>query len=300
MTTGVADANFLLGWRNLVLYEADATWQLDSGTVVAGSLPALATAQLSDRVTITASAAAFANASIVLHWFVADARASKIQLIGLLNYALSAPAATSIIVELSVLGVSGTGDVVSQVVTQWERPSDDFPHHQWAVLEQAVVDGYWVTIEITAPMGDAGGTLTFTGGGLWAGPLWWLPTGLATGWKGQVEDGGSMRLTKGRQGYASRATRGRVFVGRAVDVPFEYAYGSEDDPNVLDIQQLQFRIGTTEPVVIFPRTRNRAGNRSVHVMHRLGVYGHFRDLGWITEATANNYNWSEIVVGELM
>jgi hypothetical protein len=300
MTTGVADANFLLAWRNLVLYETDATWQLDEGTVAAGSLSALGTSQLSDRVTITASAGAFSNASIVLHWFVDESRASMIQLIGLLNYALSAPAATSIIVDLSVLGVSGAGDVVSQTLTQWERPSGDFPNHLWAILEAGVVDGYWVTLEITAPMGAEGGTLTMAAGGLWAGPLWWLPHGIATGWKGQVEDAGTMRVSKGRQGYASRATRGRVFVGRAIDVDFEYAYGSEVDPTILDIQQLQFRVGTTEPVVIFPRTRNRAGNRSVHVMHRLGVYGHFRDLGWITEATGDKYHWSEIVVGELM
>lgn len=300
MTTGVADANFLLGWRNNVLYEPGATWRLDAGEVTGGSLAALATPDLSNRVTITASAAAFSNASIVLHWYVDESRASMLQLIGLLNYALTAPGATAIGVELSVLGVSGTTDVVSQVVTQWERPSADFPLHLWSVLEQGVADGYWVTLEITAPMGVAGGTLTFTGGGLWAGPVWWLPNGLATGWRQLPEDSGQMKVSKGRQGYPSLGVIGRVFSGSAVDVAFEWAYGDETNPAILDIQQLQYRVGSSKPVVIFPRTRNRAGARSVHVMHRLGVYGHFRQLGAITEAGGDKYNWGEIVVAELM
>lgn len=299
MTTGVADANFLLGYRNHVLYESEATLDCTLGEVVSGSMAALRTMQLSERVTITNTSPGEGAATIQLHWAVDPGSAVGIQLIGLLNYTVSAPGATSVSWSITIAKAGG-GALSDEPITVYERPSDDFPSHVWAILEEAIEDGYDVIMSISASFDEGGGTLTFTSGGLWLSPLWWLPNGLATGWKETLEDSGLMRVSKGRQGYPSRGPRGRVFSGRAVGVPFEWAYGSDVDPTIVDVQQLQYRCGTCEPIVIFPRTRNRANARSVHVMHRLGVYGHFRELGWIEEATGDNYNWSEIVVAELM
>lgn len=296
----MSDFNFALGWRNHVFYESDATIDLDVGSVTAGALSALRDMRLSKRVTMSDTAAAFGNASIVLHWHVAESRAAAIQLVGLLNYTLSAPGAESIIVQLSVLGVAGTGDVIEQTLTRWERPSPDFPLHLWHILDEPIADGYWVTVFITATMGAEGGTLAVTAGGLWAGPLFTLPRGLEASWWQKPDDRGRMGLSEGNQGYPRRRKRRRVFGGRAVHIPFEYAYGDEDDESIMDVQQLLFRVGTTEPIVLFPRTRNRVGARSVHVMHRLGMYSHLSDTGRIEEMGGDEYQWTQIEASELM
>lgn len=292
-------SNFVLGWRNLVFTTA-GTFDLDVGTVTAGALTDLADMRLSKRVTIVGeTAGAFGNSSIVLHWYVAEADASALQLVGLLNYAISAPGASSVVVQLSVLGVSGTSDVEDQTLTLWERPSADFPQHQWHLLDAPLTDGYWLTVFVTAAMGASGGAVSMVAGGLWAGPIWKLPQGLHADWAGETIDPGTMTVSDGGQGYPKRRQKIRKFVGRAVNVPINAAYGDPDDPLVLDIQQLQMRVGTTEPVVLFPRTRNAAGDLSLHLMHRLGVYGHLPELGRISRLPGDNFEWSDVVCREL-
>lgn len=294
--------SFRLGWRNLVFNEA-ATWDLDVGTVTAGALTDLADMRLSKRVTIESdTAAAFGNASIVLHWYMDQADASAIQLAGLMNYRITAPGADSVIVELSVLGVSGTGDVVDQVMTQWEPPSGDFQRHLWAMLSQPVADGYWITVQITATMGSDGGAFTLECGGLWAGPVWSIPTGggVEATWSQAVVSPGRMGRSEGGQGYPRRRQRYRAWEGRITGLPFRYALGDPDAPTLLDVQQLIYRIGGTEPVVLFPRTVDASGAQSVHVMHRLGMYGHMPEAGRIEHLGEDRYQWTGCRMEELM
>jgi hypothetical protein len=295
-------SNFAMGWRNLVFTSPGATWDLDVGTVTAGALTDLADMRLSKRVTIEGSAAlAFANSSIVLHWYVDTADASAIDLIGLLNYELSAPDdASAAIIELSVLGVGGTVDVEDETLTQWERPSGDFQRHSWAILPTGVFDGYWVTVQITATMGATAGAVGLTLGGLWAGPKWTLPDGIEATWSQAVVDPGTLGRSVGGQGYPRRRQRYRSFEGRAIHVPFANAFGDEADPNVLDIQQLLYRIGTTEPVALFPRTLDASGTQSTHVIHRLGIYGHMVEPGRIEHVGGDLYQWTGVRVDELM
>lgn len=294
-------SNFALGWRNKVFTDA-ATWDLDTGTVTAGALTDLADMRLSKRVTIEGTAAlATANSSILLHWYIGAGDASQIDLVGLLNYALSAPAdADAPIIELSVLGVGGTVDVVDEVVTQWQRPSTDFQSHAWALLADGVFDGYWVTVAVTCTMGATAGAVTLELGGLWAGPVWNTPDGIEATWAHTPLDRGTMGRSEGNQGYPRRRQRYRSFEGRMIHVPFEWAYGDEDDEDVLDIQQLLYRIGTTEPIVLFPRTQNAAGTQSVHMMHRLGIYGHMAEVGRIEHLGGDLYQWTGCRVDELM
>lgn len=293
--------NFALGWRNHV-FLTPGTWDLATGSIAAGALTDLADMRLSKRVTINGEAAlAFGNSSIVLHWYVDEAAAAQIDLIGLLNYAVSAPDdAEAIIIELSVLGVSGDADVENEVLTQWEPPSGDFQRHAWALLPDGVGDGYWVTVHVTCTMGATAGAVSLTLGGLWAGPVWSPPDGIDATWSQAINDPGSMGRSVGNQGYPRRRQRYRSFEGRAIHVPFRWAFGDQADSAVLDIQQLLYRIGATEPIVLFPRTRDAAGELSTHITHRLGIYGHMAEAGRIEHIGGDLYQWTGVRVDELM
>ena len=300
MAVSIAESNFLLGWRNHVLARDDATLECTFGTVSAGSMAALATMQLSDRVTLTDTVVGEGAATVQMHWAVSSSDAVAIQLIGLLNYTLSAPGATEVNWSMTIARAGG-GGLEAEPITVYSRPSEDFPAHVWAILDEELDDAYDVIMSVSASFGSGGGTLTFSAGGLWLSELWSLPAGIEAGWAQPLEDNGVLKRSKGNQGYARRGSRYRRFRGRAVAVPFEYASGSEDDPSIVDIQQLLYRVGTTEPVVLFPRTRRTlAGPRSVHVMHRLGIYCHFERLGELTHLKADNFAWSGVEAAELM
>lgn len=294
-------SGFTLGWRNHVFYETGAALTLLNGAVTVGALSALQDMRLSKRVTMSDAVVGTGHAQVIIDWDVADANAAAIQLIGLLNYSISAAGADDVVVQLSVSGVSGAGDVSGQIMTQWTRPSADFPLHIWALLDAAIADATRVTIIIDAGF-SAGGTLTVTAGGLWAGPVWQPPDGLEATWKQAPIDPGRMGRSPGGQGYPRRRQRLRSFEGRAVHLPFAWAYGDEDDSSILDVQQLLFRVGCTEPIVLFPRTRNAAGELSTHVMHRLGIYGAFAEdqLGSIEHLGGDLYQWTGARVDELM
>lgn len=297
MTISIAEANFLLGWRNHVLFRDDATLECSFGTISAGAMSALQTMQLSDRVTLTDTAVGEGAATVQVHWSVSSSEAVAIQLIGLLNYTLSAPGASSVNWTITIARAGG-GGLEAEPITVYSRPSEDFPSHVWAILDEELDDAYDVIFSVSAAF-SAGGTLTLSLGGLWLSELWTLPAGLEASWAQVLEDNGVLKRSKGNQGYARRGSRYRRFRGRADKVPFEHAYGAEDG-SVVDIQQLLYRVGTTEPIVLFPRTRSKDGVRSVHVMHRLGVYGHFERLGEIQEDGGDNYAWSGVEVAELM
>lgn len=292
-------SNFVLGWRNHVFYETGATLTLLNGAVTVGALSALQDMRLSKRVTMSDTVVGAGHAQVIIDWEVADASAAAIQLIGLLNYSIAAPGADDVVVQLSASGVSGAGDVSGQTLAQWSRPSADFPLHIWALLDAAIADGTRVTIVIDAGF-SAGGTLTVTAGALWASPVWSPPDGIEATWSQAVTDPGKMGRSVGNQGYPRRRQRYRSFEGRAIHVPFAWAFGDETDATVLDIQQLLYRIGTTEPIALFPRTQNAAGEVSVHVMHRLGIYGHMAETGRIEHLGGDLYQWTGARVDELM
>jgi hypothetical protein len=293
-------SNFGMGWRNHVFTTPSATLEtFGPGTVTAGALTALQDMRLSKRVTLTDTTAGEGAATVGLHWFVDSGSAVAIRLIGLLNYTVSAPGATAINWSITIAKASG-GALSDEPLTVYERPSDDFPSHLWKLLDTEIDDAYDVILTVSASFGSGGGTLSFTPGALWLSPWWTLPRGLEASWWQKQNDLGRMGLSEGNQGYPRRRKRRRVFGGRAVHIPFEYAYGDETDPTVLDVQQLLYRVGTTEPIALFPRTLNRAGALSAHVMHRLGVYGHFSDTGRIEEMGGDEYQWTGVELAELM
>lgn len=293
-------SSFGLGWRNHVFYTPDATLEtFGPGTVTAGSLSALQDMRLSKRVTLTDTIVGAGSATVGIHWAVDSGDAVAIRLIGMLNYTLVATGATSVTWFLTVAKASG-GGLSDEPLVVYERPSGDFPSHLWQLLDEEIPDAYDVILTVSAAFGSSGGTLSFTPGALWLSPWWTLPRGLEASWWQKVDDRGRMGLSDGNQGYPRRRKRRRLFGGRAVHIPFANAYGDEADASVLDVQQLLYRVGTTEPIVLFPRTLNAAQVLSAHVMHRLGVYGHFSDTGRIEEMGGDEYQWTGMEVAELM
>lgn len=293
-------SNFGLAWRNHVFYTPSATLEtFGPGTVTAGALSALQDMRLSKRVTLTDTTAGAGSATVGIHWAVDSADAVPIRLIGMLNYTVVATGATSVTWFVTIAKAGG-GALSDEPLAVYQWPSADFPSHMWKLLDEEIPDAYDVILTVSAEFGSGGGTLVFTAGALLLSPWWTLPRGLEASWWQKPDDRGRMGLSEGNQGYPRRRKRRRVFGGRAVHIPFANAYGDENDASVLDVQQLLFRVGTTEPVVLFPRTLNAAGVLSAHVMHRLGVYGHFSNTGRIEDTGGDEFQWTEMEVSELM
>jgi hypothetical protein len=283
-------SNFAMGWRNHVFVEGDIT--IHEGTLSAGALSALQDMRLSKRATLTATRVDAGTVTCSLDYDTADP--VSVRLMGLLNATLSAPNAT--LIEI-VMTHDGGGPVATTPI--WTAPSANFITHLWGLLDEEVQATH-VRISVTATFGSGGGTLTVTAGALWAGPVWAPPDGIEATWSMAIVDPGTLGRSVGGQGYPRRRQRYRSFEGRAIHVPFVWAFGDEDDATVLDIQQLLYRIGTTEPIALFPRTLDAAGVQSTHVIHRLGIYGHMVDPGRIEHLGGDLYQWAGVRVDELM
>lgn len=286
-------SNFAMGWRNHVFTAADATLSLTAGAVTVGELSALQDMRLAKRVSCAATSDGSGNATIEIEWEKTSGTA-KVELMGLLNYAVSAPGAAYVTISLAAVGPGGS--YTSNNV--WSRPAVEFPLHMWALCD-AAVQAETVTLTITAAFGGAGEVLTLTAGGLWAGPVWCPPDGIEATWSQTVDDPGTVGRSVGGQGYPRRRPRLRSFEGRAIHVPLAWAFGDPDDATILDIQQLLYRVGKTDPIVLFPRTQDAAGERSTHLMHRLGIYGHMRETGRIEHLGGDLYQWTGVAVDEL-
>lgn len=129
-------------------------------------------------------------------------------------------------------------------------------------------------------------------GRLWAGPVWAQPSNVVMSpFESDVLDPGEMPTSRGAQGYPVKRQKRRYADFGLNQLTFEQAYGN-DAETIMDIQQLKFSLGTTEPCIVFPRTQTNAGAEDLHAIHRLGTYGHLtpdslrlRDAGGGTFST---------------
>lgn len=135
-------------------------------------------------------------------------------------------------------------------------------------------------------------------GRLWAGPLWIPPAGIEYDFESSIEDPGEMQLSRGLQGYPRHQQRRRRLEMTLSALPYEQAYGNAAN-TVIDLQQLGYRVGTTSPVIAFPRTLDEAGDIDEHVIHRLGIYGHLTAPIAIRHIDGNFYR-SGMSVAELL
>jgi hypothetical protein len=110
-------------------------------------------------------------------------------------------------------------------------------------------------------------------GRIWAGPVYRPPAGIAFDWSTRIVDAGTVRRTKGKQGYSSRGEHIRQLTMRIGGLSFEDSYGRTDN-TVVDLQQVGMILGTTQPCIAMPRTMDANGSLNLQAIHRLGVYGH--------------------------
>lgn len=295
-----------LSWRNYVFTDLADTVEVyedlssPGAAVTVGSIADLRDSRLSKRATMRAEGGSDDVVTLVLRWERDGASFNPVEVgaVGLLNYSLALDGIESVTWNVVVIGAnSGTS---TNTVTIVERPSEDFPSHLWRMLGTAIEDAYEVRIVIEGTAGSEGGSITLTCGALWIGPTWEAPEGVEAFWSQTIVDPGRMQVSTGRQGYAQQRQRYRSLTCRPMNVSVTQAYGDPDDASAMDIQQLIFRTGTTTPIALFQRTVDASGELSPHLIHRLGIYGHFEDAGQIEHLGDDRYQWSGIRVAELM
>lgn len=294
-------AGFLLSYANHAVVQTDWALTLDPSvtgqTVTVGTLDSLRDPRLSTRCTIQNSRVDAGAVRIQLLFEMPEGgQTIEAKLIGLLNNTINATGATGITIEADVTGT----ELSVAFGALWNPPTADFPRHMWAfntTLEQDGITSVRVWVEAT--FGSGGGTLTLTTGGLWIGPGWVPSDGIEAQWRMDVIDPGQMARSAGGQGFARQRQRYRQLSAKVVNMPVEWAYGVAGGTNI-DVQQLLYRIGTTTPVVVFARTNDAAGAQDVHTQHRLGIYGHFTELGSIEHVRGDRYEWTGFRVAELL
>lgn len=210
-----------------------------------------------------------------------------VRIVSLLDIRISGTA----IFDLFLLGGTGGGLVVSASVGYDGFPSSQFVRHLHFILpETRQSSGVQVYMRRNTEVADGAGQIT--AGRLWAGPLWEAPNGIFRSWETSIRDPGEVSRSRGGQGYARDEQRIRSLRMELAHVPTELAFGVEDN-TVLDLQQLGMRIGTTSPVMVFPRTEDQ------HSIHRLGVYGTMTEGMRIRHGAGDQFNAGFEVVEQL-
>lgn len=169
-------------------------------------------------------------------------------------------------------------------------PNSDFIRHDHLVLANPV-SALGAVLSIT----NAGAPLTF--GRLWAGPIWSPSSGVERRWSSGIVDPGTLQKSRGGQGYERREQRSREHEGSFAQMPFEEAFGNEAG-SVVDLQQIAMKLGNTSPCILFPRLFKPNGTIDSHSVHRLGVYGHFKQPIRINH-NAGNYFGANMSFAEL-
>lgn len=131
----------------------------------------------------------------------------------------------------------------------------------------------------------------FTLGRIWAGPLYRPPNGICNEWESTLIDPGEMGKSRGGQGYARTRQKYRRTRMSLSHITFEQCFGGPSYTD-MDLQQLGFRLGTTEPCLVFPRTTLTNGDEDTQAIHRIGIYGHLTELPNIRHVRGNNYDAS--------
>jgi hypothetical protein len=262
-------------------------------TIYGGSLADLADQQLSTALVVQGEAEGLTLPRL---WLLYTPPAPiDVDVIGVLKNATVTGSYAGVMIKIELL-------IGAAVVFGWEKGSNPFPisgfvHHDWFVLPTTVagVTSVRVTLRHTSGVND-----TYTIGALWIGPLYKHPVGIDADWSMQVSDPGQMGLSKGAQGYPQLRQKTRIFSGLFGPVDLVSTYGDPATPNAVDIQALQYRLGTTAFCVLFPRVEDSAGAVSEHLIHRLGIYGAFRDIGSIRHLSDDNYSWGPVTFQELL
>lgn len=290
--------SFALAYRNLIFRETSADSTLTLGgngtvTTLSGSADKLRTPQLSDgaRWRSTGTGPRRLTAQDV----PIEAAGRTVQLIALLGWNIEHEGLENLRFTVACLGSSGS--VLSEAVTLPMIPAG-MARNWFALLPEPVLDTDYIEILLD---GDSTGgplastSLTLSAGAIWAGPVFQgageLDTLLAEGWEQEVLDPSDNVESIGGQGYSGQRPKRRQMTGSLVDIPYSLAYGGGGTDG-MDLQGILYEVGTSEPVIILPRTTDPTGAQSADVMARLGIYGKLVNLPPIRNLSGDRYGWS--------
>lgn len=292
---------FAVAWRNHCFFESGALTNHPGNTVVAGTMAALRTPQLADKVTIRAERADAGDLYIQVNDFIPEGEevGRTVRIIGLLNWVLRQANVSVLTWRLDVAG-SLDQSFRGLNVDLYPPLSSRFAQHLWHVMDEDILNCNYVRIEITATVGSEGGSIELDAGALFCGPLW-VPTTqdatpLTKEWRWSVIEDGSTQGTEGGQGFERVGGRRRQLSFDVTHMTEAWAIG----PNVsnLDCQEVMGEVGETTPCAVFLRT-SVDGVLSPYSMSRLGLYGRFFDLGNLVHNAGKWYSWTGVKFREL-
>jgi len=154
-----------------------------------------------------------------------------------------------------------------------------------------------VTNALAFRFGSVAGS-TYSVGRIWAGPLFVPPQSIHLDWNPDVVDPGYVKRSRGKQGHSRVRRRTRRLSLAFQQIPFDLAFGVPSNA-LFDFQQLGYRLGTTQPAIVLPRTRQADGALDLQAIHRLGMYCHLTqpiDL----EHTGGNFFSATLEAAELL
>jgi hypothetical protein len=301
------DVSFVLAYNNLLFTEPAAATTLaltatGTPTSVVGNVQNLRTPQLSNRVSWGGTGTGDRRCSVK---DVPDTPAGRtVQLIALLGWKVEAEGLGDLRFLVEVQG-SNTSYFDEPVLLP-TLPAG-MPQHWFLLLPEPVEDVSYLEVFIDGTSVDgpsAATSLTVSAGALWAGPVFTADSVedsplLDANWDLELLDPSDNVTSIGGQGYSGPRPKRRRLFGSCPPLRYALTFGGGGQDG-MDLQGIHYAVGTTEPVVVLPRTTDSTGEQSVDVMARLGIYGRFGDLSRIRHRGGDWYEWSGWRVDELL
>lgn len=193
-------------------------------------------------------------------------------------------------------GAPPTKVVAGQIVAR----GGVFPSGAWW-LRGADLPGDIVQVRVRVLLsgGFSPEPVTLHVGGFFVGTTFEPPKGLVSGWSSSPSDSGVMGKSNGGQGYPGNRVVRRIITGQYAPVPISLAYGDPANPAAMDFQRIMATVSTTGFAAWFPVTE-LSGVQSDHLIHRLGAYGHFTEMGPIRKLAGNRYQPDQWTFEELL
>lgn len=253
---------------------------VDSPMVAITSAANLFTPQLSSAYVLTKPASGGIGGFDITRTF---ASAGPVDVISLLDVRISGPETYFINVYVDS-DLAFTGEFDADLY-----PADQFITHAHILLPVGVASASSVRLEFSHSI--TANAVNVSIGRLWAGPLYRPPNGICNEWESTLIDPGEMGKSRGGQGYARTRQKYRRTRMSLSHITFEQCFGGPSYTD-MDLQQLGFRLGTTEPCLVFPRTTLTNGDEDTQAIHRIGIYGHLTELPNIRHVRGNHYDAS--------
>lgn len=240
----------------------------------------LFTPQLSSPYALTKPASAAIGGFDITRQFASPGR---VDLISLLDVRITG--STSYFITLSIDGAMvWTGELDADLY-----PADEFISHLHVLLPTPVENAEEIKLEFGNSSVIEGRTVSI--GRLWAGPVYRPPNGICKEWESTLIDPGEVGKSRGGQGYPRYRQKYRRVRMDLSHITFEQGFGGPSYTD-MDLQQLGFRLGTTEPCLVFPRTTDATGAADTQAIHRIGIYGHLTELPNIRHRAGNHFDAS--------